>query len=241
MKAKYDMPTGKSKIWMVSLAAALIGLSTSTSLGAVLIDNTGDGANAISSSGTYMTTDNQWRAFIFDVASVYDLDVTAIKLGLRSGAAGDRLVHVALYDVASDLPTTQVGSYSFDITLSLTTSGAYYDLNSGNGFSGFTVTSGSTYALIIKGESDNASGVNWLRLSTDAAPVDTSYMTVDGYKYSSTSGSTWGAYATDTYNSVQMSGAAVPEPGEYALVFGLALVGFGFYRRFGSRKLSIQS
>jgi len=204
------------------IATVMLGAEAATA-GTVVLDNTNDLTDALSTSLGSLTTQNR-NGKVFTTGSVATtIDTISMALRDTSAGASARTITVELYAVdGSNAPTGAVlGSYSQ--TLSLGSDHAYHTLNVSDAIS---LAANSTYVLVFS--SDNtATTTSWGVTTNDRVYAATGGFTFDANMRSSY-GNPWNS--NTFYNAMQMtvnglSAPAVPGVGGLAAIAGVGLAG----------------
>ncbi|MEW6156153.1 MAG: choice-of-anchor R domain-containing protein [Verrucomicrobiota bacterium] len=162
------------------------------------------------------------------------MNLDSITVRFVDVSSSSQTLTVGLYATSAGLPT---GSALFtDFTLLGT-------LGSGNNtfdaFSNFTLEANTTYAFTVHG----SQGLTW-GVQQQSAGVDDGALAgwaMEDPVQSFNGGASWQLVGAEGafFASGQIDVSPVPEPHEYALVFGLGLVGFAFWRRRQNQPASV--
>ncbi len=216
----------KTLISFETLATALIAIKllAGSANAAVILDNTLDATNSLTTSLGSITVSN-YQAKIFTTPSTGSWALDGMKMGLYSSSgAVARTVSVDLKAVnGSNNPTGSVlATESF--TLSLTSTPTYYDfdLNAAD----WALSSGMTYALVFSSDASSPTTA-WTQPPSNNVYSMSDGFTFEGTRRSTNAGSSW---SVNSYNNgLQLSVTAVPEPS--LIVPSVTVVAFYALRR----------
>jgi hypothetical protein len=216
----------KTLISFETLATALIAIKllAGSANAAVILDNTLDATNSLTTSLGSITVSN-YQAKIFTTPSTGSWALDGMKMGLYSQTGNvARTVSVDLKAVdGSNNPTGSVlATESF--TLSLTSTPTYYDfdLNAAD----WDLSSGMTYALVFSSDA-SSSTTSWTQPPSNNVYSMSDGFTFEGTRRSTNAGSSW---SVNSYNNgLQLSVTAVPEPS--LIVPSVTVVAFYALRR----------
>jgi len=223
----------KTLVSFETLAPAIIAIAllAGPANAEVILDNTLDGTNSLTTSlGSISVT--SYQAKIFTTPSTGSLALDGMKMALYSSTGNvARTVSVNLKAVdGSNNPTGSVlATESF--VLNLTSTPTYYDIDLNAAIWG--LSSAMTYALVFSSDA-SSSTTSWTQPPSNNSYSMSGGFTFVGTRRTTNSGSTWSA---NTYNNgLQLSVAPVPEPSAAACVGGCSLLGFLVWRKRSSGK-----
>jgi hypothetical protein len=209
-----------------TLATALIAIKllAGSANAAVILDNTLDGTNSLTTNLGSISVD-RYQAKIFTTPSTGSWTLDGMKMALYSqtgNVARTFLVDLKAVDGSNNPTGSVLATESF--VLNLTSTPTYYDIDLNAAIWG--LSSAMTYALVFSSDA-STSTTSWTQ-----PPSNNSYSMSGGFTFVGTrrtinSGSSWSA---NTYNNgLQLSVTAVPEPS--LIVPSVTVVAFYALRR----------
>lgn len=171
------------------------GSGTNLGIGSDFVDRT-------KAVGLTMGADSM--QFVSMIALMSNPDTTSYTLtgGIYGSSGGNPGALLAAFD------GTSVAAGASGVLSTLTISG------------GFTLQAGSSYWFVLDGPAfDN--GLLWNSLTPNTAPTPAAGIIFNGYRFSSTGGSTWAS--SSTFNGMTIN-AVVPAPGAIAVLSGMGLI-----------------
>lgn len=200
------MKTTKFLCAAATLLAAVTSIQATVLVGNLPINdlNTSDAISVSSRYAVGFTTG----------ATAQTLDNIKLDLTLSSGTAG--------LDIRLGNSTTPSGS-AFNSFGFPSISGSTYTFAP---LSSFTLGAATTYWLVVNGTGTGT----WLGNTPNQGYTTTgaSYLST---RYSSDGGVNWSLFPSGGNPGLEINATAVPEPREYALLAGFALLGFAVWRR----------
>jgi hypothetical protein len=210
---------------LLCLTTAAILSTTSLSYGVVIFET----ATTPGAESPDPVRYNNWRATSFLIPSV-DYTLNNVSLYLGPLIIGNTDFSVSIWSSTG----SSVGSTPSALLPGGTLAGVLpVDTNpDGDGWFNYTPTGtltlqANTYYWVVASTGNSTSEYTWHY--TEAVDPTTVGETL-GYSFTSDQGGAW--TVGDGPNIAQIDATAVPEPHEYALIFGVGLVGFATYRRF---------
>jgi hypothetical protein len=199
----------------------------------VIISNLAE-PNTIGNAG--LAGSDKWFAqgFSTPASTSYSLDSISLKL-TRDPSSSSGTFTVSFWDSSGGgRPGSQLATISSGNQVStLTTSFDDYAFPASG--AGITLAPSTSYFVVLSASAPFAnSGLLWI--GPDAQnPGSTGVGQMGGWTSSVNQGASWDFLSSDFPFQIAVAGTAVPEPEAYALVSGLALVGFAAFRRFRSK------
>jgi hypothetical protein len=191
----------------------------------VIMDNTLDGANPMTTSLGSITVAN-YQAKIITTPASGSWTLDGMKMGLYSSSGSvSRTVSLDLRAVdGSNNPTGSVlATESF--VVGITSTPTYYDFVLDTSL--WELEPSTTYALVFRSDAPSAT-TSWTQ-----PPSSNTYTTSDDFTYLGSRRSTNGgtSWTVNSYsNALQLSATAVPEPATTAWFAGSILLGVGIWR-----------
>jgi hypothetical protein len=211
-----------NKLRTKTLCASALLCATLTGHASVILDNTINGTNSITTSLGSITVNN-YQAKIITTPGTGSWSLDAMKMALYDSGSPSRIVTVDLRAVdGSNNPTGLVlATQSF--TVNLTATPTYYDFDLNQNIWGLNAA--TTYAFVFRSDAPNAT-TSWTQ-----PPSNNTYSTSLGFTFvesrrSTNGGSTWSAnsYNNGLQLSIVSSSTAVPEPTATGPAVGFALL-----------------
>jgi len=211
-----------NKLRTKTLCASALLCATLTGHASVILDNTINGTNSITTSlGSITATNYQAKIITTPVTGSWSLD--AMKMALYESGSVSRIVTVDLRAVdGSNNPTGPVlATESF--TVNLTATPTYYDFDLNQNIWGLNAA--TTYAFVFRSNAPNST-TSWTQPSNNNTYSTSLGFTFDGTRRSTNGGSSW---SVNSYNnglqlSIVSTSTAVPEPTATGPAVGFALL-----------------
>ena len=211
-----------NKLRTKTLCASALLCATLTGHASVILDNTINGTNSITTNlGSISLTSYQAKIITTPVTGSWSLD--AMKMALYESGSVSRLVTVDLRAVdGSNNPTgTVLATQSF--TVNLTATPTYYDFDLNQNIWGLNAA--TTYAFVFRSDASSAT-TSWTQPSNNNTYSTSLGFTFVESRRSLDAGSTW--FANGYNNGLQLSvistSTAVPEPTATGPAVGFALL-----------------
>jgi len=193
---------------------------------AVILDNTIDGTNPITTSlGSITVNNHSAKVFTTPSTGVWALDDLKMALYSSTGATA-RTVSVDLRAVdGSNNPTGSVlATESF--LINLTATALYYDLDLDP--TEWTLSPNTTYALVFRSDASTAT-TSWTQPTSNNSYTTSENFTFLGTRRSTNAGTSWSSNAYN--NGLQITATPVPEPAEISTAVACTLLGLVAWRR----------
>lgn len=193
---------------------------------AVILDNTANGANPLTTSlGSITVNNHQAKVFTTPATGSWALDDLKMALYSTSGATA-RTVTVDLRAVdGSNNPTGSVlATDSF--LINITSTPLYYDLDLDP--AEWVLAPNTTYALVLRSDAPSAN-TSWTQPPSNNTYTMSENFTFVGTRRSTNGGTSW--ISTSYSNGLQITATAVPEPAEVTAAVACTLLGFVAWRR----------
>jgi hypothetical protein len=175
---------------------------------------------------------DRWLAqgFSTPAGTSYSLDSVSLRLYVAAPFQGTYTVSFWDSSGPAGRPGSQLAAISSGNQVSsLTTSPADYAFPASG--AGITLAPSTSYFVVLSASVQYAlSGLYW-SFPDSATPGSTGPGQMGEFTESANQGATWDFLSSGPPYQIEVSGTAVPEPEMYALVSGLALVGFAAFRR----------
>lgn len=196
-----------------------------TARAAVILDNTLDGTNPLTTSLGSITVNN-YTAKVFTTPATGTWSLDGLKMALYSSTGNvSRNVSADLKAVdGSNNPTgSPLASETF--TLNLTSTPSYYDLDLTA--EDWTLAPNTTYALVLRSDAPTAT-TSWTQPPSDSTYSMSENFTLVGGRRSTNGGSSW---SVNSYGNGLQILATVPEPAAVSTAVACGLLGLVAWRR----------
>jgi len=208
--------------------ATIVSNGTPASAQTVIVSNLAE-PNTIGSAG--LVGSDNWLAqgFSTPASTSYSLDSVSLKLARDPSFSGTFTVSFWDSSGPGGRPGSQLATISSGNQVSsLTTSFADYAFPASG--AGVTLAPSASYFVVLSASAPFASAGLYWSIPDAQNPGSTGPGQIGNWTSSANQGASWDFLSSDFPTQIAVSGTAVPEPETYALVSGLALVGFAAFR-----------
>jgi hypothetical protein len=211
-----------TKLRTKTLCASALLCATLTGHASVILDNTINGTNSITTNLGSITVTN-YQAKIITTPGTGSWSLDAMKMALYESGSVSRIVTVDLMAVdGSTNPTgTVLATQSF--TVNLTATPTYYDFDLDQNIWGLNAA--TTYAFVFRSNAPNST-TSWTQPPSNNTYSTSLGFTFGGTRRSTDAGTNWSAnsYNNGLQLSIVPTSAAVPEPTATGPTVGFALL-----------------